>query len=146
MHQRLARALSLAKRTAGEVVIPTADLITVTLTTTTGELESLTGATGFSRFPVLASGRSADIVGFVHVKDILTADPDPSQPWAAQHLHPMPRIQSDTTVPDLLTQMRRARSHMGLVTRGADVLGVVALEDAVAELVGGISDAAHVQH
>jgi CBS domain containing-hemolysin-like protein len=144
-HQRLASALSLAKRTAGDVMIPAANLVTVTPSTTTDELESLTAATGYSRFPVIAAARSTDIVGFVHVKDILTADHEANEPWAAKHLHAMPHIDPATTVPDLLTEMRRARSHMGLVADGTEVLGVVALEDAVAEFVGEISDASHTQ-
>jgi CBS domain containing-hemolysin-like protein len=138
-HRRVSRALRLADRVAADVTI--ARLVTVTLATTTGELEELTAATGFSRFPVRGPG---GLLGFVHIKDVLTGAHDPGRPWPAERLHRMPVIPAGSPLPDVLTTLRRARSHLGQVTDGTTSLGVLALEDVVEELVGEIADASHV--
>lgn len=139
-HQRLSSALTLASRTAADVVIAADRLVTITPMTTAAEIEALTARTGYSRFPVRAG---TGLAGFVHVKDVLLGTADLSQPWAPEHLRAMPAIAADTPLPDALTALRRSRSHLGLVRRDAEVIGVLALEDVVAQFVGEISDAAH---
>ena len=135
-HDRLANALSFSDRTAADVLIPLTELVTVTPATTVGELEQLTARTGFSRFPL---SRNGDLVGFVHVKDVLTADTEPDRAWPERHLHPLPSIAPDLELPEVLSVLRRARSHLGLVPGR----GVVALEDVVEQFVGEISDASN---
>ncbi len=39
--------------------------------------------------------------------------------------------------------LRAAGSHLGRVVQGKDVLGIVALEDALEELIGEVKDPAH---
>ncbi|MEO7261821.1 MAG: hemolysin family protein [Jatrophihabitantaceae bacterium] len=142
-HHRLSSALQLAERTAADATIPHAALVTISTATTTAELEALTAATGYSRFPVQDPSRPGALLGFVHIKDVLTGAHDPARPWPAQHLHRMPVIPADSPLPDVITALRRARSHLGHVTDGATSLGVLALEDVVEEFVGEISDASH---
>jgi CBS domain containing-hemolysin-like protein len=139
-HQRIASALTLANRRAADVVIPDDRLITVTPVTTAAEIEALTVRTGYSRFPVRAGN---GVLGFVHVKDVLVGVPDPSQPWVADHFHPMPSIAAGTPLPDVLTALRRARSHMALVREGGGIVGVLTMEDVVESFIGEISDAVH---
>ncbi|MEO9139908.1 MAG: hemolysin family protein, partial [Jatrophihabitans sp.] len=132
-HQRLTSALSFGDRTAGDIVVPTSELVTVTSSTTVADLQEYAVETGFSRFPV----RDGDLlVGFVHVKDALIGDHEPSEPLARRHLHAMPHIDAATLLPDVLTALRRARSHMGNVIADGQSIGVVALEDIVEEVVG----------
>lgn len=148
-HQRLSSALTLASRSAIDVIIPPEQLVTVSESTTAGELEELTARTGFSRFPVRRDG-SQELIGFVHVKDALTGQTRPDRPWAAEQLRPMPVIAAGTALPDVLTALRRARSHMGVVVGplpgsagpGRSQLGVLALEDVVEVFIGTVSDAA----
>jgi CBS domain containing-hemolysin-like protein len=96
--------------------------------------------TGFSRFPVRADDR---LVGFVHVKDALVGDHHLDEALPARFLHPMPDVDCTMPLPDVLTTLRRTRSHMGNVVRDGRSVGVVALEDVVEEVVGEIVDAAH---
>lgn len=142
-HQRLSNALHLAERTAADAIIPHAALVTITTATTTGELEALTAATGYSRFPVRDHSAPGALLGFVHIKDVLTGAHDPTRPWPVQQLHRMPPIPADSPLPDVITALRRARSHLGHVTDGGASLGVLALEDVVEEFIGEISDASH---
>jgi putative hemolysin len=93
-----------------------------------------------SRYPVM--GESADdIIGFVHVRDLL--DPEVSQrsiPVAevARPVHSMP----DTVrVLRALSEMRRTSSHLAIVLdEYGGTAGIVTMEDLVEELVGDITD------
>ena len=130
-HHRLASALRLGQRTAADIAIHPEALVTVTPETTAAEIEELTARTGLSRFPVLAGEA---ILGFVHVKDVLvTAPGERDQPWAAEHLRRMPMVEPERPLPEVLTVLRRGRSHLGLVTDGS----VIALEDVVVAFLGG---------
>lgn len=138
-HQRLSSALSFGDRTARDIAIPDAELTTVTPATTTRELERLASETGFSRFPM----RDGGLVGFVHVKDTLTGERNADEPFGRAQLHAMPVLAPDTPLPDVLTALQKAHSHLGHVVSGGASIGVVALEDVVEEMVGEIVDTAH---
>jgi CBS domain containing-hemolysin-like protein len=130
-HHRLTSALQLGRRTAVDVAIRPEKLVTVTPETTAAQIEDLTARTGFSRFPVRAGEA---ILGFVHVKDVLvTAPGERDEPWAAEHLRRMPTVAPERPLPEVLTVLRRGRSHLGLVTDGS----VIALEDVVVAFLGG---------
>jgi len=133
-HHRLSRALRLGQRTAGDVAIDPSALLTVTPETTAAEIEALTARTGYSRFPVRAGEA---LLGFVHVKDVLAGgSADPSRPWAAEHLRRMPTVEPGQPLPEVLTVMRRARSHLAQVDGGS----VIALEDVVTAFIGESDD------
>lgn len=139
-HQRLTSALSFGDRTAGDIAILDADLVTATPATTAGDLEHVAIATGYSRFPVRDSGR---LIGFVHVKDALTGAHEPDEPLVQRHLRAMPSVDASMLLPDVLAELRKARSHMGRVVADSVTIGVVALEDVVEEVVGEIIDTSH---
>ncbi|WP_131765470.1 hemolysin family protein [Candidatus Protofrankia californiensis] len=54
-HELLTGALELSERTAGTVMMPIAEIVTVPWSVTASELEKLVTRTGFSRFPVRAA-------------------------------------------------------------------------------------------
>jgi len=49
-------------------------LVTVAQGATGVEIEQVCAETGFSRFPV--RGRSGDLLGYLHIKDVLETDPE----------------------------------------------------------------------
>jgi CBS domain containing-hemolysin-like protein len=139
--ERLARALALDRVTAGDLLLPLADLVTVTDATTGSELEQLVARTGYSRFPVRAG---ADLVGYVHVKDLLELDPSAyRQPIPARLRRPMVIVEAGLPLTQAVAAMQRAGSHLGRVVRGPQTLGAIALEDILEELVGEVHDASH---
>jgi CBS domain containing-hemolysin-like protein len=137
-HDRLTSALQLESGTAADVVIPIDRLVTVPPTATSADLEALTVRTGFSRFPVVGSDQA--LLGFVHVKDVLSAD---ANYRAGSHLRPMPRVAADAHLPEVLAALRQGGSHLGIVEDQGRPIGVVALEDVVEVFVGDIADGAH---
>ncbi|HYJ70045.1 MAG TPA: hemolysin family protein [Nocardioidaceae bacterium] len=144
--RRLLRALRLERVTARDLTISLADLIVVRPNSTVAELEELVAATGYSRFPVLATDDAgeAELIGYVHAKDLLGLDSSRrGGPLPPRLVRPMATIDADLSLTNAFTTLQRAGHHLGRVSEDGHTLGVVALEDMVEELVGEIEDASH---
>jgi len=98
------------------------------------ELEQLSDESGFSRFPVVDEGRR--IVGYLHVKDALDATPR-DLAFQVSDMRPIARVRESTPLDDVLTAMRRSRTHLAAVL-GSDgrLAGLVTMEDVLRELFG----------
>ncbi|MFD9790089.1 hemolysin family protein [Streptomyces sp. NPDC059070] len=132
--ERLHDALELGRRPVQDVVVPLEKVVQTPVGTTPEQLERLASLSGFSRFPVVDSG--ARILGYLHVKDALDAAPrDVAFPVTA--LRPIARVRASTPLDDVLTAMRRSRTHLAAVL-GEDgrLAGLVTMEDVLRELVG----------
>jgi len=133
--RRLHRALRLEHTSAGDLLVPMTQLVTIGPGTTPRQLEQLVARTGHSRFPV-SSGD--ELPGYLHAKDILDLDesafdePIPARLWRAMvSLHPA------DSVSVVFTGLQRAGAHLGRVVESGRAIGVVALEDVLEPLVGG---------
>ncbi len=135
----LTGALQLEDRDTRSVLIPRAALTVVAPGDDTAAVERAAAATGFSRFPV-ADGEA--LLGYVHVKDVLVPDGAP-EPRIRDITRPLPRVAADADLRQTLAVMQSGRAQFAAVTDGGRVVGVVALEDILEELVGEIRDAAH---
>ena len=100
-----------------------------------GSLKSAT----HSRFPV--TGASVDdIVGFLHIRDLMFLDADDPTP-VRQLARPIMSLPDTVRVLNALTAMRAGGSHMAIVRdEYGGTAGIVTLEDLVEELVGDIHD------
>lgn len=140
-HELLTGALQYERVKATTIMIERHDVVRLGRGFTAEEVERLVAETGFSRFPV--ANTDGDPVGYVHVKDVLDQDGD--QPVPSGRVRPLPSIAADATVDDIVATLQRAGAHLGRVTDSTSgaVLGVIALEDAIEELIGEVVDAAH---
>jgi CBS domain containing-hemolysin-like protein len=135
-HRRITGALSLTEKTAAMVAIPWASVETVNSEVSPAALELLATRVGRSRFPVI-DRTSREILGFVHVKDVLTvegAERRASLPTAA--IRPLKVVPPTMTLADLLVLMRRERTHFALVSDGTAPVGVVTLDDVLHAVFG----------
>lgn len=132
--ERLHHALELGRRPVRDVVMPVDRVLFTRVGTTPEELERLSHESGFSRFPVMDSeGR---ILGYLHVKDALDAAPRDA-PFPVTALRPIARVRAATPLDDVLTAMRRSRTHLAAVLDEGDrLVGMVTMEDVLRELVG----------
>lgn len=102
--------------------------------TTPEELERLSHESGFSRFPVMDSEQR--IIGYLHVKDALDAAPR-DVPFPVSALRPIARVRAATPLDDVLTALRRSRTHLAAVLdEDGRLSGMVTMEDVLRELVG----------
>jgi len=136
----LVEALKFEERDARSVLLPLARLETVTPSVTPAEVEALAARTGFSRFPV----RDGDggLVGYLHLKDALEIrEVHRNRPIARRWIRPMPYVGAGDRLRRVLATMQRSGAHLAQVRdRDGALLGVVALEDVLEELVGEIRD------
>ncbi|MBT2425772.1 HlyC/CorC family transporter [Streptomyces sp. ISL-112] len=132
--ERLRHALELGRRPVRDVVMPVDRVLYTRVGTTPEELERLSHESGFSRFPVMDSeGR---ILGYLHVKDALDATPRDA-PFPVAALRPIARVRAATPLDDVLTALRRSRTHLAAVLDDGDrLVGMVTMEDVLRELVG----------
>jgi len=138
----LAGAIEFSDRTAREVMVPVDRLVTVPAGATPVEVERLVARTGYSRFPVAGDAALDDIVGYLHLKDVLYADEAarslPVPPWRVRGLA---SVTPEAEIEDALGAMQRSGAHLVRVQEGGRCVGVVFLEDILEELVGEVRDA-----
>ncbi|WP_127842476.1 hemolysin family protein [Actinomyces wuliandei] len=153
----LSGALEFSEETAGSVMVPVEDLVTLPLDCTPEDVEAAVTSTGYSRFPLVAvtdaagasragedSGREVlAVTGYLHLKDVLDADGEerthPVPAWRARALVP---VRAHDEIETALVAMQRTGAHLGRVEDAEGrVLGVVFLEDILEELVGEVNDA-----
>lgn len=133
----LSGALEFERHTVGQVMLPLNGLLTVTPETTPAEIEQLCADTGFSRYPMIADG---EVVGYLHVKDILGSDA-PDRPVPAHRVRGLITVTPETRLHQALRSLQGQGVHLARVA-GPDgvTVGLVALEDILEELVGTVSD------
>lgn len=131
-------------RSLKQVMRPRGEVDFLDVTATLEQVREAIRSTPHSRFPVTRNHSVDDVVGFVHVRDLLSAGPDEDGGGAARTIEALvreiPVMPSSGRVLTALTQMREG-VHMALVVDeygGTD--GIVTLEDIVEELVGEIRD------
>ncbi|MFJ8000373.1 hemolysin family protein [Streptomyces sp. NPDC096310] len=132
--ERLHDALELGRRPVRDVVLPLERVVSARLGVTPEGLERLGAETGFSRFPVVDPARR--ILGYLHVKDALDATPR-EEPFPVPGMRAIARVRATTPMDDVLTAMRRGRTHLAAVLdEDGKLEGLVTMEDVLRELVG----------
>jgi CBS domain containing-hemolysin-like protein len=135
-HARITGALALSERTAGDVMRPWAEVVTVAEDVSAAALEVLATRSRRSRFP-LVDRASRRVLGFVHVKDVLgMVGPQRRSALPAALIRPLAVVPPDRTLADLLLAMRRERRHIVMVSDGRAPLGILTLDDVLNAVVG----------
>jgi putative hemolysin len=129
--------LGMSDRTVAEVLRHRADVEFIDVRTTVAEARARVASLAYSRYPVIAD-TTDDVVGFLHVRDLLNAPPDQE---VAALARPILHVPSTALVMPVLAQMRAGRRQIAVVVDeygGTD--GIVTFEDLLEELVGEIAD------
>jgi putative hemolysin len=93
-----------------------------------------------SRYPVIRDS-SDDVVGFVHVRDLLDPEISGRSVHVAEVTREVLTLPSTRHIIAALTDMRRENAHLAIVMdEYGGTAGIVTLEDLVEELVGDIRD------
>lgn len=142
-------ALTFTGRTVESVLLTVAELKVVHEDSTVAEIEELCADTGFSRFPVARGDRGdrdgqVEMIGYLHIKDVLDSDDDARhEPIESKWIRPMASLRSSSRLLDALRTMQLRGGHLArVVDEEGRLLGLVALEDVLEELVGEVRDAA----
>ncbi len=77
--------------------------------------------------------------GYVHTKDLLANDPGlRAQPIHRELIRPLPVVARTDALRPVLETMRNTGAHLAAVSENGLLIGIVTLEDVLAELVGQI--------
>lgn len=125
---------------AREIMTPRVDMHSVDIGTSPQEVVQMITRTGHSRIPVY-EGSIDNIIGIVHVKDLLRICEGRTQFHLQEILRPPYFVPENKKVGELLEELRRQRVHMAIVQdEYGGTAGLVTLEDLVEEIVGEIQD------
>lgn len=141
-HERLllGNILKLREQTARDVMLPRADIVAVEARTPFKDLVQVFCREGHSRMPVYR-GTLDDVLGMVHIKDVLGAVNAERAPPLAKLVRKLLFVSPSIRVMDLLLEMRLKRTHMALVVdEYGGIDGLVTIEDVVEQIVGEIED------
>ena len=128
-------------RTLREVMRPRGDVDFLDGGMSLAEAAGAALAMPHSRYPVTRRRSSDDVVGFVHVRDLLAVPEDSTAQTVADIVREIPVLPSTNRILPAMAQMRSEGVHIALVVDeygGTD--GIVTLEDIIEEVVGEIRD------
>ena len=138
-HELVSGALVFDERDARSVVLAPDRVVAVPLGSTAVDIEALAARTGYSRFPVRAPDGS--LAGYLHLKDVLEVEEDRrSAVIPASRIRPLVSVRAGDKLRAVLSTMQGSGAHLAQVVDDDRVLGVLALEDVLEELVGEIRD------
>jgi len=123
-----------------EIMVPRIEVDFIDVSLTVGEAKKFAIETAHSRYPV-TRGSSDEVIGFLHIRDLLKLTSDDSSKNILEYLRPIVNLPGTKGVLPALTEMRSKRSHIAVVLDeygGTD--GIVTLEDLVECFVGDIHD------
>jgi CBS domain containing-hemolysin-like protein len=137
----LARTLRFGHKTAGDVLVPRVDVVTVGAASSIADLVAVAVASGHSRFPVVGDGPD-DLVGVVHAMDALRVPAEQRHAVEVQSIvGPVTVIPEGRDLESLLTEMRSEGLRLAVVAdEYGGVAGIVTMEDLLEEIVGDIED------
>ncbi len=137
----LLNILKLRGRTAADVMVPRADIVSAPADITLDRLAALLVEEGHSRLPVYREILD-DVLGLVHMKDVLVHLARRDQPFdITKMLREVLFVAPSARLLDLLLEMRLKRVHMALVVdEFGGIDGLLTIEDVVEEIVGEIED------
>ena len=138
---RLHRALRLGLRTARQLMVPRPRLAAIDAEVPIDQIMQLAASSPYSRLPVYR-GALDNFIGVLHTRDLAIRSLQEERITAiAPLLRPIVRVPPTMPADRLLAFLREKRSHQALVADDSGaIVGLIALEDVLSELLGGVGD------
>jgi putative hemolysin len=133
---------SASDRRLREVLVPRTEVEFLDASTTVAQAWKAVRTGPHSRYPVVR-GSHDDVVGFVHIRDLVAPniEGDARAIRVGDLARPVMMLPDGKNVLEALAEMRREQLHMAIVVdEYGGTAGIVTLEDLVEELVGDIRD------
>jgi CBS domain containing-hemolysin-like protein len=132
--------LEIRDQPVSDLMIPRADIVAVEASTDHDALMHLLASRPHSRFPVYRETLD-DVIGMVHIKDVLAAIADRRDFAVTDIVRPVSIVAPSMRVLDLLLDMRKTHQHMAMVVdEFGGIDGLITIEDLIEGIVGEITD------
>ena len=136
----LSNILDLGEVAVIDVMVPRAEVIAIDESTTKKELFALLAEKQFSRIPVYKDNLD-NVVGTVHIKDIMQTLANNKEIVIADMLTDIPIVSPSMSILDLVITMRKQRRHMVMVVdEYGGIDGLVTIGDVIESIIGEIDD------
>jgi putative hemolysin len=138
--EMIANVFELSERTVGDLMVPLSEVTALPEDAPLVEAALEVGDKQHSRMPIYRS-RVDDIVGVVHVFDLLQAGAAKDNRTIATIAHPASYVPTTMKATDLLVQLQSERQHLAIVVdEYGGAVGIVTIEDLLEIIVGDIDD------
>jgi magnesium and cobalt exporter, CNNM family len=138
--EMIQRVFGLGETVVREIMVPRIDMVAIEESTPLAEVVELLKQKRHSRLPVYRNNVD-NIVGFLHIKDVLANVDRLSELRLGDLLHPASFVPETKRIDELLSEMRLRRAHLAIVVdEYGGTAGLVTLEDVIEEVVGEIQD------
>jgi putative hemolysin len=128
------------ERQLREVLVPRTEVEFLDATTPLCKAAQIAAGSPHSRYPVYRDSHD-DVVGFVHVRDLLDPQQSGRSTPVGDVIRPVLYLPASKRVLAVLSEMRREGHHLAIVVdEYGGTAGIVTLEDLVEELIGDIRD------
>ena len=132
-------AIEFSDVTAGEILTPRVDIVSITTDTPMDEVLSAFIESGYSRLPVCGETID-DVEGILHEKDFFFALHSGRDGFSDLMQKPL-FVSKHIKIHDLLQLLKTSKCHMAIVIdEFGGMLGVVTMEDIIEELIGDVWD------
>ena len=141
-HERklISNILQLRDLPVSKVMVPRADIMAIELTSPREELIKLLAEKPHSRIPVF-KGDLDNIVGFIHIKDIVAHIADGHPFELKDIMRDVLVVSPAMRVMDLLLQLRQSKVHIAFVVdEFGGIDGLITIGDLIEAIVGEIDD------
>ncbi|MGO9602674.1 MAG: hemolysin family protein [Candidatus Binataceae bacterium] len=136
--QIISRIFRFSRADARKAMVPLVRVDAVPLETTLEAVIEMVRRVGYSRLPVF-HGRITDIVGVVHVFDLLQA-PDLGRP-VSEVMRPVSYFPESMPLDEVLVALQRTGENLAvIVDEYGGAAGIITVEDLLEEVVGEIED------
>ncbi len=141
LRDMIGNVFDLADSEVREIMIPRIEMLTIDRGTTFAEVKKIVAENGYSRYPVIDGGVD-NIVGVLHVKDILKRYPLPADTEDVTAIaRPAFFVPESKSLRSLLEEFKHQKVHMAIaVDEYGGTAGLVTMEDILELIVGDIQD------
>ncbi len=141
----LTSVLALGSLPVRDVMLPTAQLVSVPVTASVADVELASLTSGRSRLAVTGAGDQ--VTGLVHVREVVRASAAGRDATAGELMEPAFLLDAGVNVVQAVAALRANRAQLAIVTASAEAgtegvaqVGFVALEDLLEQVIGRFDD------
>jgi CBS domain containing-hemolysin-like protein len=140
--EMIERVFELDETLVQEVMVPRPDVVSLPADASLSEIRSVVLEAQHTRYPVVDADDEDQVVGFIDVKDVLSAtESDGEAVTAAELAREILVVPETTTANDLLLQFRDEKQQMAaIIDEWGALEGIATVEDVVEGVVGDLQD------
>lgn len=132
------------ERIAKEIMVPRTEIVAFSAEDSFSDVMNTIKTERYTRYPVVSGGDKDNVLGFINVKEFLTANlhKDKTDELTLEtFINPVIRVIETIPIHDLLVKMQKDRTHIAiLMDEYGGTSGLVTVEDIIEEIVGEIRD------